>query len=1263
MDNIEYVLEDTKEEVAAFIIENNTNTATQDDLIRLIKNSGIDLASDNDLELKIEENNGVKRMVIYRHEKKNVPYKTERIALARLAVDSKLSREEQIKRAELMKQLLASEVGDNTNYEITEEKSDNGDTTAIIINQIKRTPLTNNALLNQIYSNEDIISNLKEETPKTKEEEYIINLQEYLKDNNMTIKEYYYQLGTEYRNNHSYVPPEFERNNPFLKVEDLNLLLESKDDRITEFFANSMSRVIELNLESMEEKIINNNSQDENLSKVLVYNDVDNNYEKYINNSTIKDFDIEPISGEIYIEGDPCYRIANKDIDKIKENIEKDKIEIKNVHLGDKNDIYNPYRGMERFIFYQDINDENKVYVLKYALTRFNLNQTGPEVIIDGKVYSPVDKSQIAKVKDNQHNSYSPYIVEIRDLKKEDIEEKEDTEENELTIDYQKQKPIEHVLYRAVDDNNKTLAPKKVLDNFHITPTEEPITVEGEDVYPIDEDTENHINDLAKIKQNPEEIVRYQDVQVKEKEEKKPEEKEEEKQDDEPVKQEEDTIEYINLFRYLTEDGTKRIFAPVNIFEKFNLEPTGDIKLVRKTKCYELTEEHQEIINEIVNNSKNPTLKIRYIDIKKKKKKTEEEQPIEEPPTNEPPTEEPPIEEQEERVQPKPHLEAIIYKLTQGLHLTTKSSKRFRASNIKVSSMGKDIFTGNWLYNVVSAVPGIVKMPIMAIRKLVSKIMLKKEDKEDIEELQRRLNEELTEEELEVLFQEYRGSQAKMDMNPQINDFITDRIRVYILNKVDNINQIIKVIYAQLFNYIAQIKSIDEKLEDRDLTEDGRNICLNQRKQLVKLAASCAKAIDEQRKTGIELLSGNGLHGFEEDMKAVSSKMSYVGYRFAKSKEFDNETQVLLARYGQGFNNAIANGDDEAIIENFINLEACYSDNTEIRKSILGKRSVGSKYYSPLVEELNYRDDPFIRNLFSTIALTSAAVSAANAFYTHKIAVNGQQAEINRVNSANEDMIGKVHQTGQNIESHRGEMIDGMNSNLRHSTTEVANDLERSALDTSANGGDWNLNSAYSATDTANHTFYNNYYDSIINQLNTVTNRYSNGAIDQAQALQEITKIANDSQKSLNTVVNDCLTALRPYASSHPEIDLHSVEESMEYIVNNPEAIINMNNGIVDMLDQASTLSELNATYINSLAGLPSDLLTTIIGATAATALAVHTSTTMNHHFGNNYDYGNEVTDMMDKYLDSMIDNYDDEEDYDDTALYDDIEDESIRIR
>ena len=69
-------------------------------------------------------------------------------------------------------------------------------------------------------------------------------------------------------------------------------------------------------------------------------------------------------------------------------------------------------------------------------------------------------------------------------------------------------------------------------------------------------------------------------------------------------------------------------------------------------------------------------------------------------------------------------------------------------------------------------------------------------------------------------------------------------------------------------------------------------------------AAECVQLIINDRKLANSLLS-SGVHGLEEDFKAVETKLSYVGMRFAKTNDFDNELQHKLGEYGKKLNTAI----------------------------------------------------------------------------------------------------------------------------------------------------------------------------------------------------------------------------------------------------------------------------------------------------------------------------------------------------------------------
>lgn len=96
--------------------------------------------------------------------------------------------------------------------------------------------------------------NLVEEEILSARQSYVNALMKYIRENGMTLNDYFTMLGESLLSGDLSRVPEFERKNPFLTQDDINRLLDSDEDRIVEYFANAMTRVIELNLEQMEEK-------------------------------------------------------------------------------------------------------------------------------------------------------------------------------------------------------------------------------------------------------------------------------------------------------------------------------------------------------------------------------------------------------------------------------------------------------------------------------------------------------------------------------------------------------------------------------------------------------------------------------------------------------------------------------------------------------------------------------------------------------------------------------------------------------------------------------------------------------------------------------------------------------------------------------------------------------------------------------------------------------------------------------------------------
>ena len=77
---------------------------------------------------------------------------------------------------------------------------------------------------------------------------YLQRLTDYVREQNITIYDYYVNVADCYRNNERDRLQSFERDNPFIKEEDINLLIESNDNRMPLFFASSLSKLVENNL-------------------------------------------------------------------------------------------------------------------------------------------------------------------------------------------------------------------------------------------------------------------------------------------------------------------------------------------------------------------------------------------------------------------------------------------------------------------------------------------------------------------------------------------------------------------------------------------------------------------------------------------------------------------------------------------------------------------------------------------------------------------------------------------------------------------------------------------------------------------------------------------------------------------------------------------------------------------------------------------------------------------------------------------------------
>lgn len=560
----------------------------------------------------------------------------------------------------------------------------------------------------------------------------------------------------------------------------------------------------------------------------------------------------------------------------------------------------------------------------------------------------------------------------------------------------------------------------------------------------------------------------------------------------------------------------------------------------------------------------------------------------------------------------KPRVYKIIADISKNTGIKNKDAKRYTASNISVlKTFKEELKSGKVIYNVAHVGKAIGHLGVNTFNKYVSKLLLTPTGIKAVEEVKKRLK-DLDEEKLEVLFHEYRGATALQDMNVALLPLIQERMRLWITDKINLINEDIKMDYELIASFKTQLESIDKELNNKNTTEQIKQELMNNKERLYEQAAIYIKDLEKQTYDA-KLLLSSGLHGLEEDYKAITSKKNYIGFRFAKMREFDEKLTVQIGEYDDNMGKALASNNNKELFDNFIKREKCFIDNTVVKTGIFGRRSVGEKYYTPFALELDYRPDELVSDIITTVAMVTATVSVVNAIRVHQIEnadlLKQQKHEYRYVNRKNDEIFNELNAKTDRMVSNNEVIREGLKAQVHQNVLNTANTNERSLLD-SVN---WDTsNSIYASTDATNHAFTTNFYDTVTTDMNIVANRLGAGVIDSDQALLDMTNIANNAQNTFVGVVRNALDNLNAYMAGNASHDLTATKEALEYIVAHPNAITDMNNAIFENAEIAENLVGLEPVHAVALSQLPSDMVTTLIGAAGSVALANNVINSMN---------------------------------------------------
>ena len=616
-----------------------------------------------------------------------------------------------------------------------------------------------------------------------------------------------------------------------------------------------------------------------------------------------------------------------------------------------------------------------------------------------------------------------------------------------------------------------------------------------------------------------------------------------------------------------------------------------------------------------------------------------EYKPISEPvPVPEPDNEYKPIPEPNKEAEEKSPrgFYTIINELTEGLNVQAKTGKRYKVSNIKVSKEFKEeLKSGNYLYNIVHLVPAIIKVPIKLIRKAFNRFRYSYAEHKTVATLKERIS-NLNEDDLKIIWDEYRGTKVIGERYPDIlNILLNERMQRYAIEKVTSLNSAMEAKYKELFDAKQTVDKCNEILSKAN-TEGNKELVqqvIETRENALNGKAEMIKKLREEYKEANQWLSG-GAHGFEEDIKAATTRLSIVGKRFAKERNLDPEITKRQAEIEQKEMNAIRNNDDESALNAFIENEVLLSSNTEFERSIFGNRSSGAKYYEPIIVKSDYRDDPFIRDLFTTVATTGAVISTISAINVHGSQADemlkAHQNEVSQANANNDAIIDNVNEQGAKLVDNSNDFAEGMQAQAEANVVNYTNTMERQTLDQTS----WQVgSSSYRAADDAAHEAYNSMADSVQSRISDVASQYSSGIISKEATLDMLKDISNETQQNLADLYASYLPTLKEYAASHPQFDLHGVEEAMGFVTSHPGAIAKMNEGMVESVQIGENLQALSAEHIQAINSLPSDLRTTLFAdGAAAVALAYTVARDMDKNVASGK-YGNEVTNIVSEYI------------------------------
>ena len=594
-----------------------------------------------------------------------------------------------------------------------------------------------------------------------------------------------------------------------------------------------------------------------------------------------------------------------------------------------------------------------------------------------------------------------------------------------------------------------------------------------------------------------------------------------------------------------------------------------------------LNPQQRKIYEEIDKKPKKPEIDPEEPEIDPEKPEIDPEKPEIDPEEPEIDPEEPEIDPEEPTNEERLTLDEIIFKVCGDKKFTDGQSSRYAASKIKLFSKPQKDRLGN-AYKVVSIPRKIIGIiPKVAMK--VYGLFIKKSTKDMFKEMEARAN-ALTDREVEVILNQFKGGNAQSKRLPKgFNNAIRPRIDLYVSKRVARINEDIKNNLLRI-NYCSKVITVLKGKLNEENTPEMIEKINNTLNMAYESGAASIKNLITLQIEGNNLQCGHGLHSFEEELKALDTKLNYVGGRYSKGREYDPELWSKIS----GFSHKIEySRDPKEVVEAYLMRDQIYKENTKEKRSIFNlgsKVTAGKLDYRPFVESLNYGNDPFIRDLITSVLVVSSAASLINNI-TQNIK---NQAAIEKFNEQQE-IINDIRNNGETIEK-------GIAYDVRQTEGAIENMAERGVND--AHG--WNLSGqSYKAEDLAHHMESANLSINNTNTILDLSSKYTAGQITHAEFIRGVQTLKEQTTQVYEANINNLGSYIEQYAQSHPQFDYTAVLSALKHAANNPMDSVELTDFIANIYERSINLGDLSAieSTLSSTSLVP-DILT--LGAVTA---------------------------------------------------------------